>query len=147
MAWAARRRMLETHGFYDAGVIGGGDALMAAAACGRAPDKARAFQMGPEQSRHYVAWASRFYEDVRGRISFVEGDVVHLWHGDLSDRRYKERFQDFQRFGFDPQHDLAQAPEGVWRWNSNKPELHNWVKGHFEFQDRAWQRSAACAND
>jgi hypothetical protein len=147
MAWVARRRLLETHGFYDAGVIGGGDALLVAAACGRAPDKAAAFHMGPEQSSHYVAWASRFYQDVQGRISFVEGDVVHLWHGDLSDRRYTERFKDFHRFGFDPRHDLAQAPEGVWRWNSNKPELHNWVRGHFEHLDRAWERSTACAND
>ena len=147
MAWMARRCMLAEHGLYDAGVVGGGDALLVAAACGRGDEKASAFQMSGQQRRHYNAWASRFHGDVRGRISFVEGDLLHLWHGDPTQRRYTERFKDFHRFEFDPQADLAHAAEGVYRWNSHKPELHDYVRGHFELQDRAWQISLTCAND
>ncbi len=138
-AWVARRQTLDTHGYYDTGVIGSGDSLLVSAACSRHRDKAAALHMSERQRAHYGAWASRFYEDVRGRISFVEGDLLHLWHGDLAGRRYKERYEGFQRFDFDPERDLALAPNGVWRWNSDKPELHDFVKRHFELLDQSYK--------
>ncbi len=139
IAWVARRSTLAEHGLYDAGVIGGGDSLLQAAACGHHADRATALRMNPRQRRHYEEWAHRFHQDVRGRISYVEGSVLHLWHGDLSDRRYKERHEGFERFEFDPQEDLAYTADGTWCWNSDKPELHAYVKAHFEGQDRAWR--------
>jgi len=135
----ARRQTVEAHGYYDAGVIGSGDALLVSAACSRHHDKANALGMSSRHRSHYSAWASRFYEDVRGRISFVEGDLLHLWHGDLSARRYKERYDGFQRFDFDPESDLALTPDGVWRWNTAKSQLHDFVREHFELLDQSWK--------
>ena len=141
MAWVARRHTLERHSFYDAGVIGGGDSLIRAAACGHQEERASALRMSSQQHRHYRNWAEPFHADVLGQISYVEGEALHLWHGDLADRRYKERYEGFERFRFDPNLDLAQTPEGVWKWNSDKPDLHAYVKEHFERQDQFWRAS------
>ena len=66
------------------------------------------------------------------QIGNVEGDALHLWHGDLRHRRYSERFEGFERFSFDPSTDIAQTKEGVWQWNSDKPDLHAFVRRYFE---------------
>jgi hypothetical protein len=147
MAWVAQRRILEEHGFYDTGVIGGGDSLMRAAACGHYEDRASALRMSPHQHLHYRTWAKAFHKAIQGRISYLEGKILHLWHGDLDNRRYKERYAEFDRFDFDPRRDLAQTPEGAWCWNSDKPELHAYVKSHFEFQDQAWRESQPAGGD
>ena len=138
-AWVARRRTLDINGYYDAGVVGCGDVLLLAAACDRHQDKAGAFHMSLRQRAHYSEWASRFSADVQGRISFVEGDLLHIWHGDLSARRYGNRYDGFERFDFDPEQDLVKTPDGVWRWNSDKRELHDYVRGHFEQLHHSWK--------
>jgi len=68
---------------------------------------------------------------VKGRVGFVEGDLVHLWHGEVEHRRYHERWSEFGRFQFDPFRDIALDPNGVWRWNSDKREMHEYVRAYF----------------
>jgi hypothetical protein len=57
----------------------------------------------------------------------VDGGLLHLWHGALAARRYRERFDYFDQFDFDPVRDLTIGPTGAWRWNSDKPEMHQFV--------------------
>jgi hypothetical protein len=128
MAWAARRSILEACGLYDAAVLGFGDKLAFAAAVGRSEDAAFSIGMGETQARHYNEWAERFRGAVRGRISYVDGELLHQWHGSLAGRRYRERFERFDQFDFDPRIDLATTPDGAWRWNSDKPDLHKFVR-------------------
>jgi hypothetical protein len=37
-----------------------------------------------------------------------------------------------EKFEFDPFTDISLADNGCWRWNSNKAELHSFVKTYFE---------------
>ncbi len=125
-AWAARRSLLDRHGFYDTAVLGGGDKLMFSAAAGRYDPIGK--WMCPAHQKHFSHWAGPFAQSVDGRISYVEGDLVHLWHGDVCSRRYYERIVGFEDFQFDPAEDLALTPEGVWRWNSQKADMHAFVR-------------------
>jgi hypothetical protein len=127
MAWAARRSTLESCRLYDAAILGCGDKLAFSAAVGRADDAAFSTRMGEAQTRHYREWADRFRSAVQGQISYVGGDLLHLWHGALEDRRYRERLDGFDQFDFDPRIDLTTTPDGAWRWNSDKPDLHKFV--------------------
>jgi hypothetical protein len=127
MAWAARRSTLEACGLYDAAILGHGDKLAFAAAVGRSGDAAFSVGMGETQARHYHEWAERFHSVVRGRVSYVEGELLHQWHGPLAGRRYRERLERFDQLDFDPRSDLATTPDGAWRWSSDKPDLHEFV--------------------
>jgi hypothetical protein len=131
LAWAARRRLLETHGFYDVGVLGGGDRALACAAFAQFDGLRDTWSLNPRWSEHFLAWARPFHADVRGEVGCVGGSCFHLWHGTRENRRYVERYRGFRAFDFDPGRDLAIDASGCWRWNSDKPEMHRYVRDYF----------------
>ena len=60
MAWAARRNLLNAHGFYDGSIAGGGDTAIASAAFGQM-DAAIAYHgMNGDQIKYYLDWAAPF---------------------------------------------------------------------------------------
>ena len=131
IAWAARRELLQEHRFYDACIIGGGDRAMVAALYGCFEHLIRRQRLNERQFAHFLAWAEPFYDAVRGAIGFVEGELFHLWHGALENRRWYRRYGPMPRFLFDPIEDIALTENRLWRWNSHKPELHAYVHDHF----------------
>jgi hypothetical protein len=130
-AWAARRELLERHPIYDACILGAGDRAFACAAFGKQEAAQQGWLRNPRQREHYLRWADPFARAVDGKIALVEGDLFHLWHGSVQDRRYRERHTGFERFAFDPFHDIAVDTAGMWRWSSAKPEMHRFVAGYF----------------
>ena len=134
LAWAGRRDVLDRHGFYDAGIVGGGDRAMVCAAYGCWQGLERTHQLNEKQQQHYLAWAGPFFDSVQGRVGFVEGSVFHLWHGNVQKRGYGTRFEGLTPFAFDPALDIAHDEQGCWRWNSNKPDLHRYVRRYFELR-------------
>lgn len=130
-AWAMSRRFLERHRFYDACIIGGGDSAFVRAAYGRFDDAVRLQHMNERRRMHYLTWARPFYEAVGGSVASLEGDLLHLWHGTPQDRRYRRRTEQLEPFAFDPYEDIALDQNGAWRWSSDKPDMHAFVRGYF----------------
>ncbi|MCU0936215.1 MAG: hypothetical protein MUF66_09135, partial [Gammaproteobacteria bacterium] len=116
MAWAARRSLLQMHGFYDASICGGGDSAIAYAATGRTRDLLRRRPMSPMQREHYLAWAEGFARAADRAVGCVAGDLYHLWHGDLRDRQYRQRFVALAELAFDPFRHITLDRGGCWRW-------------------------------
>lgn len=132
LAWAARRELLQAHGLYDACILGSGDRAILCAAMGVFDWGLNAVGMRGRQIEHYLNWAGPFSCAVDRRVGFVDGRVLHLWHGDLKNRRYAQRHQGLSRFAFDPFTDLALDPSGSWRWTGTKPEMREYVRAYFE---------------
>jgi hypothetical protein len=130
-AWVARRELLDRDGFYDACVLGSGNRAMLCAALGTPADAVDYLQMTPAWEAHYRAWAARHSKGAGAAIGCIEGALVHLWHGDLAHRRYLERHREFSAFGFDPATDIALDANGIWRWSSDKPGMHEYAAGYF----------------
>jgi hypothetical protein len=142
LAWGARREVLIEHGVYDACILGTADRVMAAAALG-APEYGRAaVLMNERQWRHYRSWAGPFSSAVRGAVGYVPGRAFHLWHGDLRNRRYRQRHEGLRRYGFDPSTDIAHDAGGAWRWTSDKPAMHTYVGNYFAQRDEDGVRPA-----
>lgn len=131
LAWAADRAILDRHGFYDACVLGTGDRAIVCAAIGELGYGERAVHMTPAHTEHYRAWAIPFAQEVNGRVGAIEGRARHLFHGDLRRRRYGERLRVLNGHGFDPAMDIAVDDGGCWRWNSPKPDLHDYASAYF----------------
>ena len=130
-AWAARRELLDEHGFYDACIVGGGDYAMVAAAYGCFDVVMRRYSMNGREREHYLAWAKPYFESVRGAVSFADYELLHLWHGQMRNRRYRERHEGFGRFEFDPYEDIAVEENGCWHWDSDKSQMHEYVREYF----------------
>ena len=132
-AWAARRELLDRHGLYDACIAGSGDHMMAHAFCGdwEGPCIRRILGPGGPHRAYFRAWSQRLYREVRARVGFVEGKLLHLWHGEIANRRYVLRNRELATFAFDPACDLRLGSTGCWEWASAKPELHAWARTYF----------------
>ena len=130
-AWAFRRRLLERHGLYEACVMGGGDQALGCALFGDYAEAIRPIHMNPRQEAHYLRWAEPLYREVRGDVGFVEGRLGTLWHGTVKERKYIRRHQDLAPFGFAPDEDLRPGSDGPWRWASDKPAMHRYVREYF----------------
>lgn len=131
-AWATRREILDQHGFYDATILGGGDTATAAAATDCSDTVVKYHYMNRRQQERYDAWAKPFFKSTRGEIGFLEGAISHLWHGNIQNRRARTRHEGLQRFKFDPYADIAIDTNGCWRWNSEKPEMHEYIRQYFQ---------------
>ncbi len=132
LAWASRRQVLEKHGLYDACILGTGDRVMLCAGLGKLDYGVRATLMNKRSAQHYLAWACPYSETVRGRVGAVCGRLFHLWHGEIKDRGYEQRYRQLQAFDFDPFNDIALDRSGCWRWNSDKKGLHAFVRSYFQ---------------
>jgi hypothetical protein len=137
-AWAARRDWLARHGFYDACMSGNADHLMAHAMCGDWTSGCIDMLLGSAPSAyrgHFERWAARVAADVRGRVGAIPGRVVHLWHGDLAERRYFLRARQFQSFDFDPDRDLRVGADGAWEWSTCRPTIQHWARAFFTLRN------------
>jgi hypothetical protein len=124
-AWAARRGLLDQHGFYDKRILGGGDRSFAAAVYGYFA----AVQHNRDKS--YLDWAEPFHQAVGNAVGWVEGDIYHLWHGELRHRNYHDRMKILEQYEFDPTTDIVVSDDGCWRWNTDKPGLHESIRSYF----------------
>jgi hypothetical protein len=131
LSWAARRELLDQHGFYDARIIGGGDTLMACAFFGYFEEVFRLKHMNDRQQEHFLAWAGPVAKVVQSAASVLAGNIFHLWHGDFEDKRIRKRDHDLSTYNFDPFEDIAVNASGCWRWNTSKPAMHNFVRSYF----------------
>ena len=70
-------------------------------------------------------------ETVKAEIAVLETDILHLWHGSRADRAYVARHEGMQQFGFDPFKDIVIEENGSWGWNTDKPDMHDYVRNYF----------------
>ncbi len=130
-AWAATREFISRHGFFDACIVGGGDRAIICAAYGCYSHIFEWHRMNEAQRSYYREWAEPFYKDCQGAVAAMEGDIYHQWHGDASDRGLSLRHVGLRPFDFNPYSDIAVDRSGCWRWNTDKPELHRYVRDYF----------------
>lgn len=132
--WAARRDLLEKHGLYDGCIVGGGDTAWLCAVTGCFGEVIQRHRMGGAQARRYLEWAEKVFEDVGGNVRSLPFEVRHLWHGTMSDRRGLARHEGLSQLGYDPYRDLEDTADAPWRWASDNPELHNYVRNYFRLR-------------
>jgi hypothetical protein len=131
--WAARREVLLEHGLYDACISGSGDHMMAHAFCGdwESPCIDRILGENNPHREHFSNWCRRVYKNVRARVGCVAGTLLHLWHGDIGNRRYVMRNRELAALDFNPYRDIQTNSEGCWAWASDNPALHRWAEGYY----------------
>jgi hypothetical protein len=129
MAWAARRKILENHGLYDAMIIGGGDRAMIHALYGQF--EVQRLHLNERRQQHYLRWARPYHRAVAGKIDNVSGRIFHLWHGSFMNRDQANRQRLLADFGFDPDLDLRIGPNGAWHWARPRPDLEDFLRKYF----------------
>ncbi len=73
LAWAARREIIDRHGFYDVVIAGKSDRAMAFGMYGRFDKFLSAIDCNEDQEQHYLKWALPFDESIQRRIGHLPG--------------------------------------------------------------------------
>jgi hypothetical protein len=131
LAWAARREILEEHGFYDAMIIGSGDSSIFHAMHGQFEHELQRRLLTKTHEEHYLAWAQPYHKTIDGKVSNVAGRIYHLYHGKVINRNYRGRHGLLASFDFDPGLDLRIGANGAWQWARPRPELEGLLKTYF----------------
>jgi hypothetical protein len=93
-AWGANLQKLKEILLYDKALIGGADHIMAHAAVGQINHDC-IHKSFTDDIDTIIMWSKKFHNIFMGRLTYVSGDLYHIWHGDLKDRKYLKRIQDF----------------------------------------------------
>lgn len=133
--WAARRDILDEHGLYEHAIAGSADHYMAHAIYGDIDGLCvkKLMTDNPAMLRHFADWAEGFYKSVQGNLQVVPGQVMHLWHGDLENRKYYMRHMQFKEFDYNPYTDVIAVPGKPFELSvgRNKQKLTDWFTEYF----------------
>jgi len=131
-AWAADRQLLQTFGLYDAAIAGGADDLMAHAFSGDFSGRCLPLILTAGMVDHFRDWAERVWARVGGRLGYVRGSALHLWHGEDQNRGYVSRFHELSELGYEPLAHLQLDPGGLWAFtDAGTRALAEWSEGYF----------------
>lgn len=128
-AWAARLSVIP-EGLEDRHILGGGDGMMLSG-WEASFNYWLLSQLPIQWKQYYLRWAARAYNRVRGQLGYVKGDIIHFYHGTKKNRNYTGRWAYLIDYGFDPLRDITLDSNGLWKWSSDKPEMHQKVKNYF----------------
>jgi hypothetical protein len=127
-AWACTRRFFNrTGGLIDWAILGSADRHMAMAMIGKA------LESGPSKMHaNYRDMLEEFQNRVKGlSLGWINGTIVHNWHGTLENRKYKERWNILIHNKYDPFLDIGVNDEGIIQLTSRGKRLEAEIKTYF----------------
>jgi len=127
-AWAARREALESvGGFIDWAILGAADNHMARALIGQV-EKSANQNIHVNYMKKLLNWQKRAEEKIKRNVGYVDGTILHYWHGSKINRRYWDRWKILIDNNFDPEEDIYRDSRGIYRLTGNKPKLRDQVR-------------------
>ena len=139
LAWAAKKDVFARHGFYDQAIIGAGDLYMANGIFGTMNSIIKFHSVNKYRAESYLNWARPFHTTVANKVGYIPGEIYHLWHGDIVNRNYRNRFKILA--DFDPLTDVYIGDNGAWHWTKQNTELER-AEGPLYKQARRWMTLA-----
>lgn len=134
-AWACKREWYENvGGLIDWGVLGAGDHHMSLSLIGAAKESMPG-GLHPNYVKRVLDWESRCRRAAQGNVGFVEGSLLHHWHGSKKKRFYIERWETLKKHQFDPDADIRYDAQGLLELSGNKPGLRDDIRAYFRSRD------------
>lgn len=129
-AWAIRRDAYDQlGGLIDWAILGGGDLFMANAFYDQEykPPKS----LGENGIRMLNIWRDRALKYIKKNVGYVDGLILHHWHGKKIDRRYQDRGTILTDAQFNPEIDLIKDTQGLWQLNIENIALRDGIRNYF----------------
>lgn len=114
-AWAATREAIDgMGGLIDWAILGSADHHMALAWIGEAP---QSLPKGVHRSFRddLMTYQARCEKHIRRDLGYVNGTILHHWHGKKADRRYVQRWDVLLKNKFDPRSHIRRDSQGLWQ--------------------------------
>lgn len=121
--WAINRNFFEKiGGLFEYNIVGAGD-LLYANLCNNLNFN---YSNSSEGYKNLVKNYSIYFKDVK--INYIEGHLIHLWHGNWADREYDKRWEILSNHNYDPNKDIIKENGIIKLTNKN---LENDILNYF----------------
>jgi hypothetical protein len=133
-AWAARRDAWDhLGGLIDWAVVGSGDRYMASAMTGSVAQclSTNLQRACPTYTAWCLEWQERSERYLKRNVGYVDGTLLHYFHGAKKNRRYQDREQILWRNTFDPMRDIKRDWQGMWQLTDQKYQLRDQLRAYF----------------
>jgi hypothetical protein len=133
-AWAARRDAWNhLGGLLDWGVVGSADYYMACGLIGTMADclSSDIQRACPVYTAWCLEWQARAQRLLTRNIGYVDGLLLHHFHGPKKDRGYQSRERIIWHNQFDPSCDINRDWQGMWQLTERKPVLRDQLRSYF----------------
>ena len=136
-AWAMRRDAYEKMGgpwdggLFEYGILGSGDHHMILAWNGEVERSA------PERisKRYYdllMEYQARADKYIQRDLGYIDGTIIHYWHGNKGDRGYRTRWEILRDAGYDPTYDITRDPSGLFALTDRNIKFRDELRCYFE---------------
>ncbi len=132
-AWAIRREFITRIGFFDCAILGSADHLMAFGFFG-IERKADSQKYCSSIMQAWKLWREKIQNSEIGQVGYCGGTVLHLWHGDIIDRKYGERDSILRSAKFQINKDLDIDSSGLWYWKNNNQKFRSKIENYFKMR-------------
>jgi hypothetical protein len=130
--WAINRSFYQKIGkLNDIEIIGGADSIIAnfCVINDTSYEKILNEKTTIKSKNSWILYKEKF-KDIK--YSYVDGLIIHYWHGDLKDRKYSERANILISLNYDPNEDISYDENGVLQFTEKGKRLELPIKEYFE---------------
>lgn len=107
---------------YEGNIVGGGDLAMLAGISQNTDELFATIEHTQMHQEHLLRWAHAHSQDPIS-IGQCEGRVMHLWHGHIKDRQYRQRYSVLTQHLYDPFSDLDSTTSELLRFSAANAAL------------------------
>ena len=135
-AWAYTRKAYEDlGGLIDHAIIGAADYHMAQALLGDVessiPKPKGGKRIDPVYVEQCLDWQQLADRHIQGHLGYVEGSLIHHFHGAKVNRRYRERWDVLFSTDYKQRRDLRRDRQGLWSLTKENPALKRALQDYF----------------
>jgi len=137
-AWACRRDAWDhLGGLIDFGIVGSADRYMACALIGEMAQSlsTEIIHDCPVYTEWCLEWQARAETYIKHNIGFVDGLLLHYFHGAKKNRGYINRSAILWKNQFDPAKDIKRDWQGLWQLTDRKIGLRDQLRAYFRARD------------
>ena len=117
-------------GLMEFPILGSADAHMAMALIGKVGKT-----LHPKLNKNYKEMCYVFEErcnrHIKYNLGYVNGTIMHNFHGNKADRQYSSRWQILIHNDFDPLRDIKKDSNNLWQLEDLKPQLRDDLRRYF----------------
>lgn len=116
MAFASRVSIIKKHYFYDKNIVGAGDLILISSLFNKTNEVFENRELSNAHKSDIEKWAYKICQE-KYKVSFLPGQISHLWHGHLKNRNYASRWKILNDHKYDPLKALSINSSHTWSWN------------------------------
>ncbi len=130
-SWVITRKAFDAiGGLIDWAILGSADSHMAMAFIGRA-HLTLSENLNADYKRFVLKFQERCEKNIKRNLGYVNGTILHEWHGSKRNRFYKERWKILIDNDYSPLEDLKRDAHGLWQLEDTKFKLRDDIRNYF----------------